>query len=85
MSIPPEYENVNPKSVVICIYPTGAPYYQGKPTIAITMVDTYNHSKFATVVKRGIPAKRANFDVPVEIQFEYVKGKYVYGSKWSWC
>lgn len=81
IDLPKEYQASNPKSFVMCVYPTGNPYYKGKPTITFTTVDTKNPSDFETVVEQEIPASKANFKAYVEIEFRYRKGKYVYGSK----
>lgn len=79
--IPVEYRNSTPNSIVLCVYPTGAPYYDGKPTITLTAVDTYNTADFETLVTQDIPLPKANFKQPVQIEFKYKKGKYVYGSE----
>lgn len=79
VKIPPEFYDDNPKSVCLCVYPTGARYNKG--TITITVIDSYSLSIFKTVVIQEIPVENANFNSPVIIRFSYRKGKYVYGSE----
>lgn len=83
VSLPEEHQTSNPKSIVICVHPTGAPLNNGKPTITVTAVDTNDHSNFETVLKQEIPLPKANFKVPVSVEFKYKKGKYMFGSKLS--
>lgn len=81
VSLPAAFSKANPRSFVICIYPTNSTSYSGTPTISVTVIDTAKQTDFETVVAEAIPLKKANFKVPVEIQFSFVKGKYVYGSE----
>lgn len=81
VTLPQEHQNSNPKSIVICVYPTGTPLYDGKATITITTVDTFDHANFETIVKQEIPEAKANFKDPVEIEFRYTRGKFIYGSE----
>lgn len=81
MPLPPYFPNVNPESIVICVYPPGL-LRDSKASIALTVVDTSERSKYDTVLNVEIPISMANFKVPVEIEFRYVKGKFKYGSEY---
>lgn len=70
-------------SVVVCIYPTGGQHHKRKPIIALSVVDTFRHADFEVVLEQEIPKEMAVFTVLVEINFEYLKGKYLYGSELS--
>lgn len=85
VALPSGFDTIDPRSVVICVYPTGAPQYLGQATVAVTVVDTFEQSRFATVVTERVPRKRANFKFPTEIHFSYVIGKYIYARKFCFC
>lgn len=81
---PDSLATVQPRSVVLCVHPTPGhalqPRPPGTPTVTLTLVNTFNHSDVTTVIEQEIPSSEAKFVAPVEIQFSYVKGKYVYAS-----
>lgn len=84
MKLPQAYRKVYPRSFVLCVYPTGSSsLYNGNPTVTITVVDTFDHSQFETVVHQRVPEKWGTFDSYVERALEIeVNGKdFVFASE----
>lgn len=80
VELPPDYERLDPQSYVICVYPAATQRF-AVPTITLTIVNSYDHTKYENVVEVGIPKKHANFDAPVKIQFKYLRRMYVFASE----
>lgn len=78
VALPKTYQGVDPQSVVLCVYPTGALTFNGTATITVTVVNSLDHKVFTTLVREAIPSEYARFSSPVEIIFSYFKEKYVY-------
>lgn len=72
---------MNPKSMVVCVFPTGSPFYHGHATVTVTAVSAVNHSRFHTVVVKEVPLANAMFEERTVLKFSYVRKEYVYGSK----
>lgn len=76
-----DIETVDPRSIAVCVYPTGTPHYQGQPTVTFTIINTFDIKQYSLVLAQQVPDKMADFTVPVEIEFNYIEGKFVYASK----
>lgn len=80
--VPPEYHRVYPRDLLLCIYPADERNaYQGKPTVVLTIIHTFYHHVYHTLLEQTIPDETAAFNAPVVIKFSYVQDKYAYASK----